>query len=178
MFTTAHPRVGTPRGGSAARDNHRTATRITATVTALALGGAFALAAPFAASAAELPESYAKGQFLSGTVAGFDLDQIVSLGAAEASNDGTQSAQVEKDPLDADVLDGTYVIEEVESPQVGLDGVQIGRHCRIQRAVIDKNVVVPDGAAIGYDREHDVARGYSVTESGITVVGKGQKVEP
>ena len=66
---------------------------------------------------------------------------------------------------------------EIDSSVI-LDGVQIGRHCRIQRAVIDKNVVVPDGAAIGYDREHDVARGYSVTESGITVVGKGQKVEP
>jgi glucose-1-phosphate adenylyltransferase len=61
---------------------------------------------------------------------------------------------------------------------VVLDGVQVGRHCRIQRSIIDKNVVVPEGTEIGYDREHDLARGFVVTESGITVVGKGQEVTP
>ena len=66
---------------------------------------------------------------------------------------------------------------EIDSSVI-LDGVQIGRHCRIQRAVIDKNVVIPEGTSIGYDRERDVARGFSVTESGITVVGKGQLVVP
>jgi len=160
VFTTAHPRVATPRGGSAARNNHRTATRIVATVTALALGGAFALAAPFAASAEERPESYAKGQFLSGTVAGFDLDQIVSLGAAEASNDGTQGAQVEKDPLDADVLDGTVVIEEVDSPQVALDGVQIGPAAQYAEANNDGTSLgasgaIADDGAIGVGRHQD-----------------------
>jgi hypothetical protein len=146
VFTTAHPRVATPLGGSAARNNHRTATRIAATVTALALGGAFVLAAPFAATADEHTESYAKGQFLSGTIAGFDLDAVVSLGAAEASNDGTQSAQVEKDPLDADVLDGTYVIEEVESPQVELSGVQIGPAAQYAEANDDGTSLGASGA--------------------------------
>ena len=59
-----------------------------------------------------------------------------------------------------------------------LDGVQIGRNCRIQRAIIDKNVTIPEATSIGFDREHDEARGFSVTESGITVVGKGQVVTP
>ena len=59
---------------------------------------------------------------------------------------------------------------------VVLDGVQIGRNCRVRRAIIDKNVVVPEGASIGFDREADLARGFSVTDSGITVVGKGQEV--
>ena len=59
-----------------------------------------------------------------------------------------------------------------------LDGVQIGRNCRIQRAIIDKNVTIPEATSIGFDREHDEARGFSVTESGITVVGKGQVVVP
>ncbi|WP_309711719.1 choice-of-anchor G family protein [Pseudolysinimonas sp.] len=155
MFTTAHPRVATPLGGSAARNNHGTAKRIVATVTAFVLGGAFALAAPLATSADELPESYAKGQFLSGTVAGFDLDQIVSLGAAEASNDGTQATQVEKDPLDADVLDGSYVIEEAESPQVELDGVQIGPAAQYAEANDDGTSLgasgaIADDGAIGF----------------------------
>ena len=46
----------------------------------------------------------------------------------------------------------------------------------IRRAIIDKNVVVPEGAQIGMDHDHDRARGFDVTESGITVIGKGQKV--
>jgi hypothetical protein len=163
VFTTAHPRVATPRGGSAARNNHRTATRIVATVTALALGGAFALAAPLAASADEHTESYAKGQFLSGTIAGFDLDQIVSLGAAEASNDGTQSAQIEKDPLDADVLDGTVVIEEVDSPQVALDGVQIGPAAQYAEANNDGTSLGASGA---------------ISDDGAIGVGEHQSTPP
>ena len=35
-----------------------------------------------------------------------------------------------------------------------------------------------EATSIGFDREHDEARGFSVTESGITVVGKGQVVTP
>ena len=104
MFTTAHPRVATPHGGSAARNNHGTAQRIGATVTAFALGGAFALVAPLSASAATVPTSYAEGRFLSGSLLGIDLDQVASLGYAEARNDGTQPTQTTNDPLDAEVL--------------------------------------------------------------------------
>ena len=42
----------------------------------------------------------------------------------------------------------------------------------------DKSVTIPDGTSIGYDKDHDIARGFSVTDSGITVVGKGQVVTP
>ena len=66
---------------------------------------------------------------------------------------------------------------EIDSSVI-LDGVQVGRHCRVQRAIIDKNVVVPEETLIGYDRDHDLERGFVVTESGITVVGKGQEVTP
>jgi hypothetical protein len=163
VFTTAHPRVATPRGGSAARNNHRTATRIVATVTALALGGAFALVAPLAASADEHLESYAKGQFLSGTVAGFDLDQIVSLGAAEASNNGTQPTQIQKDPLDADVLDGTVVVSAVDSPQIGLNGVQIGAAAQFARANNDGTSLGASGA---------------ITDDGAIGIGEHQSTPP
>jgi glucose-1-phosphate adenylyltransferase len=66
---------------------------------------------------------------------------------------------------------------EVEESVI-LDSVLIGRNCRIRKAIIDKKVIVPEGTSIGYDREHDEARGFLVTESGITVVGKGQSVVP
>jgi glucose-1-phosphate adenylyltransferase len=57
-----------------------------------------------------------------------------------------------------------------------LHNVIVGRHARIQNAIIDKNVVVPEGATVGVDKEHDLARGFVVSPGGITVVGKGQAV--
>ena len=58
-----------------------------------------------------------------------------------------------------------------------LDNTKIGRHAIVENAILDKNVVVPDGAVVGVDKEHDRARGFVVSEGGITVVGKGQEVE-
>ncbi len=57
-----------------------------------------------------------------------------------------------------------------------LDNTKIGRHAIVENAILDKNVVVPDGAVVGVDKEHDRARGFVVSEGGITVVGKGQEV--
>ena len=51
-----------------------------------------------------------------------------------------------------------------------LDNCDIGRRAKIRRAVLDKNVRVPEDAVIGYDLESDRERGHFVTESGIVVV--------
>ena len=58
-----------------------------------------------------------------------------------------------------------------------MDGVTVGEGARVRRAILDKNVVVVPGAVIGVDHEHDRARGFTVTAGGVTVVGKGQRVE-
>jgi len=58
-----------------------------------------------------------------------------------------------------------------------MDGVKVHRHAQVHRAILDKNVIVPARARIGLDPEHDRARGFTVTESGITVVPKGTIVE-
>lgn len=50
-----------------------------------------------------------------------------------------------------------------------LPGVQVGRHARIHRAVIDRDCIVPDGMVIGEDPQADAARFYR-TDSGITLV--------
>ncbi|MFS2241531.1 glucose-1-phosphate adenylyltransferase [Microbacterium sp. OR16] len=57
-----------------------------------------------------------------------------------------------------------------------LDNVQMGLGSRVRRAVLDKNVVLEDGATVGVDRERDLERGFTVTDSGITVVGKGVRI--
>jgi glucose-1-phosphate adenylyltransferase len=58
---------------------------------------------------------------------------------------------------------------------VVMDNTRIGRGAVVRRAILDKNIVVPDGAEIGVDPEHDRARGFTVT-GGITVLGKAQRV--
>jgi glucose-1-phosphate adenylyltransferase len=50
-----------------------------------------------------------------------------------------------------------------------MPGVRVGRHARIRRAIIDRDVFVPRGALIGYNPEEDRQR-HTVSESGIVVV--------
>jgi ADP-glucose pyrophosphorylase len=54
----------------------------------------------------------------------------------------------------------------------------LDRQAVVKNAILDKNVVVPEGATVGVDKEHDRARGFVVSSGGITVVGKGQVVAP
>jgi len=53
--------------------------------------------------------------------------------------------------------------------------VDIGRHCKIKKAIIDKNVSVPSRTVIGYNLERDREK-YHVTESGIVVIPKKEKI--
>jgi glucose-1-phosphate adenylyltransferase len=56
-----------------------------------------------------------------------------------------------------------------------MHNVHIGEGAVVRRAILDKNVVVPDGVSIGVDSEHD-RKLYRVTDSGIVVLGKGERV--
>ncbi|MPV35785.1 glucose-1-phosphate adenylyltransferase [Georgenia subflava] len=87
------------------------------------------------------------------------------------------------------IISGGEVVGSVLSPgtrvnswssvrdSVLFDGVQVGRNATVNRAILDKNVHVREGAQIGIDAEHDRARGFTVTDSGITVVPKGGVVD-
>jgi glucose-1-phosphate adenylyltransferase len=84
------------------------------------------------------------------------------------------------------IVSGGTVRQSVVSPGVSvlrgatvddsviMHGVQIGRGAVVSRAILDKNVVVPDGARIGVDPDVDRER-YHVSDSGIVVLGKGQR---
>jgi glucose-1-phosphate adenylyltransferase len=50
------------------------------------------------------------------------------------------------------------------------EGVDVGRHSTIRRAIIDKGVHIPPESEIGIDQDADRARGWKVTESGVTVL--------
>ena len=54
-----------------------------------------------------------------------------------------------------------------------LPGVEVGRNCTIRRAIVDRGCCIPAGMEIGVDAEQDKARGFRVSEKGITLVTKG-----
>jgi glucose-1-phosphate adenylyltransferase len=110
------------------------------------------------------PAKFVRGQ---GNTVGTALDSIVASGVV------ISGGIVEGSVLSNDVYVGTSsrVVDSVL-----MDKVQIGEGAVVNRAIIDKNVKVPAGAAIGLDPERDRARGFKVTDSGITVLSKGQQV--
>jgi glucose-1-phosphate adenylyltransferase len=88
------------------------------------------------------------------------------------------------------IVSGGLVRQSVLSPGVRVDSwarversvilhdTRIGRHAVVEHAILDKNVVVLEGAKVGVDKEHDRARGFVVSSGGVTVVRKGQVVTP
>jgi glucose-1-phosphate adenylyltransferase len=57
-----------------------------------------------------------------------------------------------------------------------LHGVDVGRGSRLERVIVDKGVVIPPGTEIGVDHDADRARGFHISEGGVVVLGKGQRV--
>ncbi len=57
------------------------------------------------------------------------------------------------------------------------ENVNIGRHCKIRRTIVDKHVDIPAGTVIGYDLEKD-RRQFHVSDSGIVIIPKGMRIEP
>ncbi|MDF1596462.1 MAG: glucose-1-phosphate adenylyltransferase [Acidimicrobiia bacterium] len=98
---------------------------------------------------------------------GHAINSIVSNGAI------VSGATVRRSILSPDVRVRSYTVVE---DSVLLDGVTVGRGAVIRRAIIDKDVMVPDGFQIGVDLEADRQR-FTISEGGIVVVGKGHLIE-
>src|SRR6266851_4343829 len=88
------------------------------------------------------------------------VDSIVCMGCI------VSGGSVKNSLLSPDVRVNSYA--EVDASIV-FSHVNIGRHCRIRKAIVDRDVHIPEGTVIGYDPESD-RQNYFVTESGITVV--------
>jgi glucose-1-phosphate adenylyltransferase len=89
---------------------------------------------------------------------------------------------------DGCIISGGRVQNSVLSPNVRInswadvresvlmENVEIGRHCKIKKAIIDKDVCVPEGTVIGYDIESDRKR-FHVSAEGVVVIPKGVEIK-
>lgn len=59
-----------------------------------------------------------------------------------------------------------------------LPDVEIKRHCKLKKVVIDRGCVIPEGTTIGYDHEQDRARGFRVSEKGVVLVTREMLGQP
>lgn len=96
------------------------------------------------------------------------IESIVSLGTLAVGSHIERSVVGPWNTLDS----GSRVVDSVL-----FDRIYVGKNSIVNRAILDKDVVIVDGAHVGLDAEADRARGFTVTPSGITVVGKGVRVE-
>lgn len=99
---------------------------------------------------------------------GFAMDSIVCPGTI------VSGGQVRHSILGHEVRINSFA--EVEG-SILFGNVNVGRHARIRRSIIDKGVSIPAGVSIGFDAELDRSRGFTVTENGITVIAKSDGAE-
>jgi len=104
--------------------------------------------------------------------------------------DGDRPGRAVNSVISNGVISGGLISNSVLSPGVRvesrsrvnrsviLDNTHVHRNAVVENAILDKDVAVLEGATVGVDKEHDLARGFVVSPGGITVVGKGQDVTP
>jgi glucose-1-phosphate adenylyltransferase len=114
-----------------------------------------------------LQEQYPPAKFVfaqEGNRMGVALDSIISNGS---------------------IVSGGRVVQSVVSPGVRINsysevhcsilfsGVNVGRHCRLRRCIVDRDIRIPPNTQVGFDLDQDRERGFTVTDSGIVVIGRG-----
>jgi glucose-1-phosphate adenylyltransferase len=97
---------------------------------------------------------------------GMAINSIVSAGSI------VSGAVVRNSVLSHDVRVNSYA--DVDSSII-FSHVNIGRHCRVRHAIIDRDVHIPDGTVIGYDPVED-RKNYFVSTHGLTVVARDYSV--
>jgi glucose-1-phosphate adenylyltransferase len=98
---------------------------------------------------------------------GLVLDSIVSEGCV------VSGGRVQRSILSPNVRINSF--SEVYD-SILMESVNVGRHAKIKRAIIDKDVSIPQGMVIGFNLEEDKKR-FFVSQSGIVVVAKGTEIK-
>lgn len=98
---------------------------------------------------------------------GLVLDSVVSEGCV------VSGGRVQRSILSPNVRINSF--SEVYD-SILMEGVNVGRYAKIKRAIIDKDVSIPQGMIIGFNLEEDKKR-FFVSESGIVVVAKGTEIK-
>jgi glucose-1-phosphate adenylyltransferase len=114
------------------------------------------------------PAKFVFAQEYKGGRMGVALDSITSGGCV------ISGGKVKRSVLSPRVRINSFVTVE---DSILFDDVDVGRHCHIKNAIIDKHVQIPPHSRIGFDLDEDRKR-FTVTESGIVVIAKGTKIEP
>jgi glucose-1-phosphate adenylyltransferase len=96
------------------------------------------------------------------------LDSIVCPGCI------VSGGQVRRSILSPHVRVNSYAVVE---DSILFDGAEVGRYCRVRRAILDKDVKLPPYTVLGYDADFDRRRGFTVTEQGVVVVPKAEPPE-
>jgi glucose-1-phosphate adenylyltransferase len=96
------------------------------------------------------------------------LDSIVCSGCI------VSGGQVRRSILSPRVRVNSYAVVE---DSILFDGVDVGRYCRVRRAIVDKEVKLPPYTVLGYDTEFDRRRGFTITDAGIVIVPKTEPPE-
>ena len=109
------------------------------------------------------PAKFVFAQEEKGGRLGIALDSIVSPGCI------VSGGRIQNSVLSSHVRVNSYAYVR---QSVLMENVQIGRHCRICRAIVDKDVSIPAGTVIGHDPVEDASRFY-VSPGGIVVIEKG-----
>ena len=71
---------------------------------------------------------------------------------------------------------GTQSVGALAGSRQLLDGVTVGRNATVVKSIVDKYVVIEEGAQLGTDKDRDRERGFYVSDGGVTVVPKGARV--
>jgi glucose-1-phosphate adenylyltransferase len=105
------------------------------------------------------------------TVPGVEGSEGLSINSITSSGVVIAGGSVQHSILSANV----FVDDEATVyDSLLFNGVRVGKGARLQRCIVDKDVIIPNGETIGFDKAQDAER-FTVSESGVVVVPKGYK---
>ena len=100
--------------------------------------------------------------------------QGVALNSIVCQGSIISGGEVRRSILSPSVRVNSFAVVE---DSILFDGVEVGRQAQIRRAIIDKWVRIPERFQIGHDHDLDRARGFTVTDGGLTIVAKGEDLQ-